>query len=218
MPTLAIVGAGPGLGQSIAKIFGHNGFQVALVARNKNNLDGLVAQLMDLKIDAAGFPADVLDRQSLVDAFARIKERYGPIDVLEYSPKTTEYPLVPPLEVTHENLQPWVDFQIYGAITAANQVLPAMLERGGGTLLFTTGGSAVYPTPMMGNVGIAMAGLRNWAHTLHTALADKGIHVGHVSIATWIGSQPDNDADTIAQLYWEMYTKRDQVERVFPES
>jgi NAD(P)-dependent dehydrogenase (short-subunit alcohol dehydrogenase family) len=207
------------LGLSIAKIFGRNGFQVALIARNQAKLDDLAAQLAVLGIEAAGFPADLMDRPSLVDAFAGIKERYGVVDVLEYSPAPhTPVPgleIAGPLAITVENLQPQIDFYLHGAITAVQQVLPVMLERGSGTLLFTTGGSAVYPNPMMGNVGIAGAGLRNWAYTLHAALADKGIYAGHISINTWIGTQPGGDADSIAQLYWDMEQKRDRVEVVF---
>jgi len=72
MPAIAIVGAGPGVGLSIARVFGHQGFAVALVARNEGKLDGLVAQLAEDGIEAAGFPADVMDRPSLVAAFHRI--------------------------------------------------------------------------------------------------------------------------------------------------
>ena len=217
--TLAIVGAGAGLGLSIAKLFGRNGFRVALIARNKAKLDGLAAQLAALDIEAAGFPADLMDRPSLVEAFAQVKQRYGAIDVLEYSPAPhTPVPgveMAGALDVTVENLQPQIDFYLHGAISVVQQVLPAMLERGNGALLFTTGGSSVYPNPMMGNVGIAMAGLRNWAHTLHAALADKGIYAGHISINTWIGSVPGSDADSIAQLYWDMYERQDRVEAVY---
>ena len=87
MPTIAIVGAGQGLGLSIAKVFGRNGFSVALVARNQEKLDVLAGELGDAGIDAAGFTADVTDRPSLTAAFARIKERFGRVDVLEYSPR-----------------------------------------------------------------------------------------------------------------------------------
>jgi NAD(P)-dependent dehydrogenase (short-subunit alcohol dehydrogenase family) len=219
MKTLAIVGAGAGLGLSIAKLFGRNGFRVALIARTKAKLDDLAAQLGALGIEAAGLPADLMDRPSLVDAFAQIKERYGAIDVLEYSPAphtpVLGLEIADSLSVAVENLQPQIDLYLHGAITAVQQVLPAMLERGSGALLFTTGGSAVYPNPILGNVGIAMAGLRNWAHSLHAALADKGIYAGHISINTWIGSAPGSDADSIAQLYWDIYERQDRGEAVF---
>jgi NADP-dependent 3-hydroxy acid dehydrogenase YdfG len=99
--TLAIVGAGAGLGLAIAKLFGRNGFRVALIARNKAKLDILTAQLAALGIEAAGFAADLLDRPSLVEAFAQVTERYGAIDVLE---------IAGALDATVENLQPQIDF------------------------------------------------------------------------------------------------------------
>lgn len=56
--------------------------------------------------------------------------------------------------------------------------------------------------------------MRNWAHGLHAALASKGVHVGHVTISAMIG--PGGTApEEIAPLYWELHTKRDEVEKVF---
>ncbi|GID26712.1 SDR family NAD(P)-dependent oxidoreductase [Paractinoplanes brasiliensis] len=86
MPTIAIVGAGPRLGLSIAKVFGRNGFSVALVARTQDKLDRLAVELGESGIDAAGFAADIMDRPPLIAAFTGIKERFGTIDVLEFSP------------------------------------------------------------------------------------------------------------------------------------
>lgn len=43
MPLLTIVGAGPGMGLSIARQFGSRGFDVALVSRTQSKLDGLAA-------------------------------------------------------------------------------------------------------------------------------------------------------------------------------
>jgi NAD(P)-dependent dehydrogenase (short-subunit alcohol dehydrogenase family) len=85
MPTIAIVGAGPGMGLSIAKVFGGHGFQVALISRSKDKLDALVAQLAETGITAA-FPADVADFPALTSALDRAAAGFGAIDVLEYSP------------------------------------------------------------------------------------------------------------------------------------
>ncbi|WP_432877486.1 SDR family NAD(P)-dependent oxidoreductase [Kribbella sp. CA-245084] len=220
MSTIAIVGAGPGLGLSIAKTFGRNGFQVALVSRSQEKLDRLTSELKTLDIDAAGFAADLMDRPSLVDALGRIKDRYGDIDVLEYSPAPHDpvpgVTMVDPLQVTVENMQPQIDFYLHGAITAVQQVLPAMIERGSGTLLFTTGASSTGPVPMMGNVGPAGAALRNWALNLNQVLADKGVYVAHVPLSVWIGrGGPESQPDTIAHLYWDLYTERDEAEHLY---
>jgi NAD(P)-dependent dehydrogenase (short-subunit alcohol dehydrogenase family) len=220
MPAIAIVGAGPGLGLSIARIFGHQGFAVALVARNEGKLDDLVAQLAGDGIEAAGFPADVMDRPTLVAAFDRIRERYGDIDVLEYSPAPHSpvpgVTMADALDVTVGNVRGQLEFYLYGAITAVQQVLPAMIDRGHGTLLFTTGASSVNPAPMMGNVGIASAGLRNWVLNLNQVLAGQGIYAAHIPLAVWMGrGGPESEPDTIARLYWDLYTTRTEAEHLY---
>jgi short chain dehydrogenase len=86
MPVIAIVGAGPGLGLSVARRSGREGFTVALISRSAANLERLAAELAASGIEAAGFAADVRDRRSLTAALSATAERSGPVDVLEYSP------------------------------------------------------------------------------------------------------------------------------------
>lgn len=216
-PVIAIIGAGPGMGLGIAKVFGAHGFKVALLSRSPEKLKPLVAELAKEGVEAAAFCANVLDRPTVSSGLAAVKQRFGRIDVLEYSPAERTLPLVSVTELTHDNAQIQLDFYAHGAIAAVNEVLPEMLERGSGTILFTTGASSIYPErghKMFGNVAPATAWLRNWAHGLHAALGEKGVQVGHVAIAAWIG-QPDAMPDAIAPLYWELHTKCDEVEKVF---
>jgi hypothetical protein len=66
---------------------------------------------------------------------------------------------------------------------------------------------------------VAGAALRAYAHALHAALAPSGVQVAHVAIGAWIGHQPGATPEAIVPLYWELYSQRDQVERVFfPET
>lgn len=216
-PVLAIVGAGPGMGLAIAKIFGVNGFKVALLSRNPEKLKPLIDELTGQGIEAAGFRTDVLNRPTIVSGLEAVRQHFGHIDVLEYSPGDAGLPHVSVTEVTHENAQIQIDFLVHGAIEAVNAVLPEMVERGSGTILFTSGGSSVYPErshQMFGNSGPAAAWVRNWAQGLHAALAPKGVQVGHVAIASWIG-QGGATAEEIVPLYWGLYTQRDEFEKVF---
>ncbi|MGC4938514.1 SDR family NAD(P)-dependent oxidoreductase [Kribbella sp. DT2] len=224
MPTLAIVGAGSGLGLAIARTFGGHGFDVALIARTKTTLDTLVGRLAQEGITAASFPADVMDRPSLTDALETAKTHFGTVDVLEYSPAPHSpvpgLSIAVPSEVTVENLQPQIEYNLYGAVTAARVVLPAMREAGAGTLLFTTGGGSVNPIPMLGNVNAAAGALRNWVLNLHNELQGSGLYAAHVAISTWIGGNgpegiPSADPEQIAPLYWDLYESRDLPELVF---
>ncbi|TJZ98310.1 SDR family NAD(P)-dependent oxidoreductase [Actinacidiphila oryziradicis] len=84
--TIAVLGAGPGLGRSVARRFDQEGFQVALVARTPSRLDALTEELAEEGIEAAGFAVDLADRSALPGAIEAITSRFGPIDVLEYAP------------------------------------------------------------------------------------------------------------------------------------
>ncbi len=218
MPVIAIVGAGPGMGQAIARTFGENGYAVALLSRNPARQASLVAALASEGIEAAAFRADVLERSSIAAGLAEARQRFGPIDVLEYSPADMALPLASISQLTHESIQLAFDFEVHGAFAAVQAVLPEMQARRAGTILFTTGASSVHPemgNRMLANFAIAGAGLRAYAHALHAALGPSGIQVGHVAIGAWIGKQPGATPEAIAPLYWQLHTQRDEVEKVF---
>ena len=68
MTTIAIVGAGPGLGAATARRFASEGFEVALVSRSRDRVDALAAQLADAGVPARGYVADVRDAEALASA------------------------------------------------------------------------------------------------------------------------------------------------------
>ncbi|MFE0928925.1 SDR family NAD(P)-dependent oxidoreductase [Streptomyces mutabilis] len=222
MPSIAIVGAGPGMGLAIARIFGTRGFDVALIARNHGKLDDLVGRLDAEGITAAAFPADVLDHDALSQALKDAATRFGGIDVLEYSPAVSIGSTTPtaPSETDPSDVQWAMDFLLYGAIAATRAVLPAMREAAAGTLLYTNGGGSIDPNPMLGNVNAAQAALRNWVLGLHKELAGTGVQAAHVAIGVWIGAGgppgvPTASAENVAPLYWDLHTQRSDLERVF---
>lgn len=220
MSTIVVVGAGPGLGGAIARRFGAEGFDVGVIGRTRSTLDALVAELTEKGVRAQGFAADVTDRPALVGAFDAAKERFGPIDVLEYSPSPSDpsaVGAVDAVDLTVDALVPQLDLHLFGGVTAVQQVLPGMLQRGSGTILVTTGASSgPVIHPPFGNIAAAAAALRNWVLNLHTALEPRGVYAAHVAIATWIGQEgPASQPDVIAQTYWELHRARQDAERLY---
>lgn len=222
MPSIAVIGAGPKLGLAIARTFGVEGFDVALVARNRATLDDMVATLESEDITAAAFPADVLDRPALTEAISRASAHFGGIDVLEYSPAGTveTTTMTSPSHTSPEDVQQQIEFQLYGAIAATSAVLPAMRAAGSGTMLFTTGAGSIEPVTMLGNVNSAAAALRNWAINLNHELADTGVYAAHLAIGVSIDvptipGVPTAPAADIAAAYWDLHTRRTDAEYVF---
>jgi len=212
--TLLVVGAGPGLGLSVAKRFGLKGFRVALISRTATNLDALVAGLQQRGVDAAGFTADVADQEALRAAIGAARARFGTVDVLEYSPAPDHHTVMDALSITPENAQHHVGRTLFGAVAAAREVLPEMLERRSGALLFTAGASAAVPIPSHASVGLGMSALRNYAGVLHAALKGTGVYAGSLMVATRIEKDTEGDPDTLADVYWNMYTDRDRAETI----
>ncbi|WP_079064038.1 SDR family NAD(P)-dependent oxidoreductase [Streptomyces sp. NRRL F-4489] len=211
---LVVVGAGPGLGMGVARAFGRHGFRVGLIARNEDSLTALVGTLTEQGVPAAAFPADIRDRAALAAALTRAAEVLGPIDVLEYSPSPSG-PITHAAGTTVAAATDQFTLHVLGAVTAVEQVLPGMLARGAGTLLLTTGVSATVPAPFLANVGLAMAGLHNWAHALHTELGPQGVHVATVTIASPItAGDPVTDPDAIGARYYRLYGQHDRAEEV----
>ncbi|MFB9903821.1 SDR family NAD(P)-dependent oxidoreductase [Allokutzneria oryzae] len=227
--TLAIFGAGPVLGMATARRFGREGFRVALVARTARTLDGLVASLAEEGIEAAGFTADVYDREQIALAVAAITERFGQIDAVAFNPGggSMGEGIAPALDVTPENLQLILDRFLLSGVALVRAVLPAMEARGDGAILFTAGQSGVHPTPFLGNAGMAQAALRNYFHNLNGALAEKGVYVGAVNVGALIeGSVPHRaltatpldfepeviSPEVFAEHFWDLYAKRDRAE------
>ncbi|WP_404478555.1 SDR family NAD(P)-dependent oxidoreductase [Novosphingobium sp. BL-52-GroH] len=213
--TILIVGAGPGLGLSIARTFGREGFGVALVGRSPERLGQLVARLVEDGIEAAGFVADATDRDALTEAIAAAKVRFGPIDVLEYSPIA---PAADPASLaatvlTAEVAEQAIGLLALGAVASVQAVLPDMLRQGSGTILITTGGSAIQHQPFLAAFSMGGGAARNYALTLHAALAGTGVYAASVCIALGIRKgDPEGDPDLLATRYLALHKAREQAE------
>jgi len=223
--TIAVVGAGPGIGFAVAERFGAEGFRVALIARRKKALDELAGKLREKGIDAAGFSADVLDRSALTKSLGEAIGHFGAIDVLEYGPAPTRDSLRTPKAMDVENEQFHLDLAVLGAITAVRVVLPGLLERKSGALLFTTAVSAQYPVPHTASFGVAAGAALNYARLLYQDLKPDGIYAGIVSIAGIVvqrgketGRSPNGlplvAAQDVADAHWRLYTERNTPEAI----
>src|SRR4051794_18185070 len=118
MTTIAVIGAGPGLGAAVARRFGREGFDVALVSRDQERVNALAADLAGQGIEARGFAADVRDPSALAAALDAADATLGPIEVLQYSPVPQRDFMLPVLQTTHTDLVGPVEFSVYGPVAA----------------------------------------------------------------------------------------------------
>lgn len=214
MTIIAIIGAGPGLGAAIARRFGAEGYNVALIARNQDRLDALAAQLAETGVFAWGYSANVRDAMSLRAALDQATQDGGPIEVLTYNPLPQKEFLRPVLETTPEDLIGAAEFSLYAPVAAVHQVLQGMRFLKTGSILFVNGASAVRPHASYAGTSIAFAGQSAYGQMLHETLQPEGIHVGQLIIPRGIEpGDATHDPDVLAGVLWEMHTQRGDFRR-----
>ncbi|MFJ8047451.1 SDR family NAD(P)-dependent oxidoreductase [Streptomyces luteogriseus] len=210
MTTFALVGAGPGLGLATARRFGAAGHTVALIARDAEKMDGLTADLARDGMQARGYPADVLDVESLTAALHAAAADLGPIEILQYSPVPQAHFMKPVLDTGADDLDAPLAFSVKGPVTAVNAVLPGMRELSRGTLLFVNGSSAVRPNPKVAGTSIAFAAESAYARMLHDALAPENIHAAQLIIPGAIRPDAEHSSpDVLAERLYDIHVKRD---------
>lgn len=213
---IVIVGAGPGVSAAVARKFGSEGFRVALVARNQASLDELSEELRDRDIDTYSVTADASKTESIEEAFKAIREQFGVPDALLYNAAA-----ISASKVTQLDEQRLIDdfkVNVVGALTSVKQVATDFAERKEGTILITGGGLALHPNPDYASLSIGKAGVRSLAYSLAQELKPHNVYVGTVTIGGYVSKGTFFDPDRIAEEYWNLYRKRDEVEFVFAES
>jgi NAD(P)-dependent dehydrogenase (short-subunit alcohol dehydrogenase family) len=209
MPTIAIVGAGPGLGVAVARRFGREGYSVALISRDQAKLDGLAQDLSEEGITARGYAADVLEPARLTAALEAAATELGPITVLQYSPLPFRTFLRPVLETPPELAQEALQFSLFGLMHAAGAVLPAMRDAGDGSIVLINGGTSVKARADFAGTSIAFPAESAYGEMLHDALADEGIRVVQLVIPGGIPKlNLPNGIDDVAERIWALQSVR----------
>jgi len=210
---IVIVGAGPGVSSSVARKFGSHGFKVILVARNEKILAELVRSLETQDIEAYGITANAGDPVALQMAFEHIKRDYGIPEALVYNAAVIKLGTASKLK--EAELLDDLNVNVVGALSSALQVIPDFIERKSGTILFTGGGFALYPSYELASLSMGKAALRSLVYTLGEELEPYGIYVGTITIAGTVAVNTNFDPDRIAHAYWEMYENQNERELIY---
>jgi NAD(P)-dependent dehydrogenase (short-subunit alcohol dehydrogenase family) len=214
---MVILGAGPGLGAAIARRFAREGFAVALMARRKENLSAIRQEIEDANGTGMTVEADATDAESVAQAFDRVREGLGDPEVFTYNAGAFQMGSI--LDLIPEQFDNCFRANCSGAFYGAQQVLPAMMEKGSGTIILTGATASLRGSANFAALATGNFGLRALAQSMAREFGPQGIHVAHVVIDGQIDtpqlreSQPDREEsttlspDAIADIYWELHTQ-----------
>jgi NAD(P)-dependent dehydrogenase (short-subunit alcohol dehydrogenase family) len=196
VPSVIIVGVGPGIGTAVARRFAREGFAVEMLARRQETLDAVV--------DALGRgattwtrPTDVTDEPALRDSLRAVVGTHGTPDVVVYNAAVIRRD--EPGELDQATMLGTYAVNVVGAITTAGELLPTMPR---GTFVLTSGMPT--PDPALTSLSLGKIGVRGLVELL-TAWQDR-VHVASVTVGGPVEPGTAYDPDDIAELYWRLHT------------
>jgi NAD(P)-dependent dehydrogenase (short-subunit alcohol dehydrogenase family) len=177
-PVIVVVGAGPGLGAAVARRFGREGYDVALLSRNADQLDELGATLQAEGITTGWTALDVTDDEALREAITRFAGHAGHLDALHFNPSAFRHK--DPLALTPDELLADVRLGVAALLTAVQAARPFMSA---GARVTATGSMAAdAPWDEAASLGVQKAGLRNLVRSIDTTLKPEGIRAVSVTV------------------------------------
>ncbi len=160
-----VTGASSGIGLATARRFAQEGAKVVVTARRKKELEALVAEIESAGGQAAALAGDVADEACARDTVDLAVKRFGGLDIA-FNNAGIIGAMGPTPEISLEGWRQTLDTNLTGAFLGAKYQLPAMLARGGGSLIFvstfvghTVGipGAAAYAASKAGMIGLTQA-------------------------------------------------------------
>ncbi|MDN3262517.1 SDR family NAD(P)-dependent oxidoreductase [Streptomyces sp. CSDS2] len=203
MPGAVVIGAGPGIGQAVARRFAKEGLPVTLIARGAQTLRAAAAAVAPQGVPVLTVQADSTDRAELDAALDQAVEEHGVPDVAVYNAALVRADELGQLSV-RDHMEAWA-VNVVGALNAAARLAPAMATRGSGTFLVT--GGMPEPKPQYVSLSLGKAGVRTLIALLDQQYGPSGVHAASVTVDGPVAPGTDFDPDDIAEHYWRLHTQ-----------
>lgn len=200
-PVLVVLGAGPGLGASVARRFARDGYASVLVSNEPPQLEEVAESLRSEGVEASTLVLDLTDEDAVRRAMGELER----IDVLHFNPSA--FRQKDPLHLTVDEL--FADLRVgvapvLPALQGARPKMPA-----GSRLLVTGSAAADKPWNEAPSLGMQKAALRNLVTSIDKTLAPDGIRAVAVQVNGVLSREGAFTPDLIAEAMYDAVTRSD---------
>ncbi len=191
--TVVVTGASRGIGAEIAREFASAGSRVVVSARS----EAAIASLAE-EINGVAIPFDANDPDDVRTYVARVEQEVGDVDVFINNAGVEKSTLVE--DITEEEIEQTLRINLITPQVLTASLLPRMLDRGLGHLVYTSSIAATSGNPAMSAYCSSKGGLTRYAESLrmelrYTPLNVTILHLGPVDTKMW----DDIDEDPLMQ-------------------
>lgn len=168
-----ITGASGGIGRAIARGLAHAGVNLAVSGRRVDALAELVDELQGLGVRAVALPADLVELEQCQALVQQAEEAVGPLDLLVNNAgveHASAFSVQPASELTES-----VNLNLTAPMLLTRAVVPGMLERGRGHVVFISSVAGKIGPPYQAAYGASKAGLVGLTQALRTEYVDAPV-------------------------------------------
>ncbi|MGB3641975.1 MAG: SDR family NAD(P)-dependent oxidoreductase [Rivularia sp. (in: cyanobacteria)] len=182
-PVCVVVGVGAGNGESFARKFADEGYQVAMLARNIDYLQKLTKEIPLSK----AYQYDVTEFERAAEVFNKIESSMGSISVLVYNAGAGAFANIEDASV--EDFQRAWEVNSRGLFAVAKQVIPQMRKINGGNIVIIGATASVKGGANFTPFASAKAAQRSLAQSMARYLDPQKIHVSYIIVDGVINSE-----------------------------
>jgi NADP-dependent 3-hydroxy acid dehydrogenase YdfG len=175
-PVAIVTGVGPGTGAAITRRFAQGGYAVAMLARNRDRLDGLEREIAN----AHAYPCDVTDQAQVESVIGAIQSELGAPKVLVHNAVGGAFGNF--MEIEPEVLNRNFQVNTMALLHLARRLAPAMVAAGEGAIIASGNTSALRGKANFAGFAPTKAAQRILAESMARDLGPKGVHVAYVVI------------------------------------
>ena len=185
--TVAVVtGASAGLGAQLACDLARAGATVVGLARSAERLEKLATDLRTFTPASGTIRCDVADTAALRRAVDRVAAEHGPVDLLVNN--AAQDPGVRLADIDEADFRRTFDVNFFAPVAATLAVMPAMVERGHGTVINISSDGGRLPSPGPGAYPSSKAALSAFSESTSFRLGPKGVHI-HVVYPAFMATE-----------------------------
>ena len=177
--SVIIIGAGPGLGSSLARKFAKEGHHVFAVRRERHSeeLNSLCDEIKESGGSAKAIPSDAREEEQVISLFSEVAKS-GPIDCVVFNIGANVFFSIE--ETTSRVFRKIWEMGTFAGFLVGREAAKHMKDKG--TIIFTGATASMRGGSGFAAFSSAKFGLRAVAQSLARELGPKGIHVAHTVI------------------------------------
>ena len=181
-PVCLVLGAGAGIGGTVAAKFANEGYHAHLCRRtDQEGLDKLIQGIEDSGGSASGSLINAIEEDVLEELITTVESDIGPIEIMVYNLGAQTGMKLLSKTTTKEFEWGWRIASL-GLFRVAKVLCPIMADRGKGTFLVTSATAAMRGNATQHSHAAAMGARRMLCQSLNAEFASKGIHVAHIVV------------------------------------